>query len=277
MKRLFCFLLSFSLLLTLCSCGVSRFDTSKEKAAFQDTITALFQALDKKDADAVYDLFAPSVQAHSAELKDQVEKFLSAYEGPTDEIGWDGAVSGGSESEGKHRIEYVLSTFPVRCGDTYYWFYINLTYHNTYDRTQEGITQLNFYTADEYYLFRGEDRQFTEAPGLNLYLAETVDEEVRCIEQYPYKYSAETTPLLVNDAIDFLNSSADFTEFKAQFGHPNAARGFSEDYYYVCYELATDTDKTQYLYITVSDGTIITMSIVDDFRYIETLFKAEHS
>lgn len=266
MKKMFRIFICISLILSLLGCGVSRFDTSREQKAYGDTITTLFQALDSKDTDAIYSLFSPAVREQDEDLKEQINKLLSVYEGPVDEIGWNGLVGGGSSSDHGNTEKYTLATFPVRCGETYYWFYVNLMYVNTFDKNQKGITQIDFYTADEHYIFRYEDRKFVEHPGLNIYAEKTLDEEVRCIEQYPYKYSTATPPLNVEDVTRFLESSNSFTEFKSYFGQPNA-----EDVWYF-YELSRDSDKTQYLQISSYDDTIDHITITDDFRYIETIY-----
>ena len=77
MKRLLCILTALPLLLSFVSCGASRFDTSAEQKAFGDTLTALFQALDSKDTDAIYNLFSPAAKEQNADLKAKIHKMLS--------------------------------------------------------------------------------------------------------------------------------------------------------------------------------------------------------
>ena len=266
MKRLLCILTALSFLLSFVSCGASRFDTSAEQKAFGDTLTALFQALDSKDTDAIYNLFSPAAKEQNADLKAKIHKMLSVYEGPIDEIGWNGLVGGESSADHGNTYKTVFSTFPVRCGDTYYWFYLNLMYVNTFDKDQIGITQIDFYTADEYCIFRAEDKTHVESPGLAVYAEQTLDEEVRCIYQYPYKYTNATPPLNIEEVVHFLEHSNSFTEFKARFGEPN----FEDVWSY--YEFPRESDQTQYLHISSHDDTIDLAAVTDDFRYIETIF-----
>ena len=62
MKKVAILLICVLYLLTLSSCGLVYMDDSKEKAAYNDAITALFDALDERDNEAIYNLFSPYVR-----------------------------------------------------------------------------------------------------------------------------------------------------------------------------------------------------------------------
>ncbi len=46
---------------------------------FNETVDNLFAAADQQDAQAIYDLFAPSVQQKNSDLMEQITAFLSLY------------------------------------------------------------------------------------------------------------------------------------------------------------------------------------------------------
>lgn len=270
MKRLLCLLLSILFILSLCSCGMLYIDDSKEKKAYKDTITVLFNALDNKDADTIYNLFSPSVREQDKDLNEQIEKLLSEYKGPIDEIGWDGLLAGGASYEYGEKSKNAYTTFPVRSGDTYYWCYLDLMYENTFDEKQIGITQLNFYTADEYCIIRYDDNaNIDDSVGLEVYTEKTLDTDIRCINGWPHKYSSTTKALNIDHVNNFLKNSDNFTEFKNQFGEPNAEN------IYAYYNLQQENEKPRYLEIGVDDDSIHNIGIVDDFKYIETIFDDE--
>ncbi len=233
MKRVAIFVVCILYLLTISGCGLLYIYASKGETAYNDAITALFHALDEKDSDAIYNLFAPSVRNQDKDLEEQIGKLLSIYAGPTDEIGWNGLL--GSEASsygGKHR-KSAFATFPIRSGDTYYWCYLDLMHDNNFDEQEIGILQMDFYTADEYCFFRYDDNsKFVESVGLNVHAYATIDNEIRCISGYPYMYSSSTEPLNVADVRKFLETSYSFSEFTNQFGYPNAENRWC--YYFIC-------------------------------------------
>ena len=55
MKKLFCLLLLLVCTVCFCSCNGIYVDDTKEQKAYTETITSLFNALDNRNADAVYD------------------------------------------------------------------------------------------------------------------------------------------------------------------------------------------------------------------------------
>ena len=157
MKKVTNFIICILCLLTLSGCGLVHIDDSKEKTAYNDVITSLYNALDERDNEAIYNLFSLSVREQDEDLAEQIDKLLSIYSGPTDEIGWDGLLGGeASYDDGKHS-KNAFTSFPVRSGNTYYWCYLDLMYENTFDDQQIGIVQMDFYTADEYWILEYDD------------------------------------------------------------------------------------------------------------------------
>lgn len=269
-KKLFCAFLAAVCILTLCSCSGTLTFESQEQKAYRDTISSLFDALDQQDRNAVLGLFAPSVRQTAPDLQAQIEELLSVYPGPTDEIGWDGLLGGESHYEDGNHTKEASATFPVRSGDDYFWCYLLLMYENTVDSNQVGIVQLDFYTADEYCIFRyDEDAKYRDDIGLKVYAEQTLEEDVRCINGNPHKYSSATAPLNLQDVQSFFESSNRFSAFQAQFGPPNA-----ENIYHY-YELPGEDGKPRYLEIGADADEIFGAHIVSDLQYIADIFDGE--
>ncbi len=253
--------------LTLSGCGLVYIDDSKEKTAYNDAITSLFNALDERDNEAIYNLFSPSVRKQDEDLEDQIDKLLSIYAGPTAEIGWDGLLAGeASYDDGKYS-KNAFTSFPIRSGNTYYWCYLDLMYENTYDGQQIGIVQMDFYTADEYCILEYDDNlKIVDSVGLTVHADTTIESEIRCISGHPYMYTTSTEPLNVDAIRNFFKVSNSFSEFTKQFGHPNA-----ENIYYY-YELPIESGEHRYLEIGTDNDTIYGATVVNEFEYIETIY-----
>lgn len=270
MRKFLCICISVISALFFNGCGMIYIDDSEEQTAYQETMDSLFDALDTKNGDAIYHLFSPAVREQDSDMKEQIEKLLSAYKGTTDAIGWDGLLAGGASYDSGNVSKYAYTTFPIRSGDLYFWCYLEIIYKDTFDENQIGITQLEFYTAEEYYLLTyDDDTHTTDTVGLQVYAEKTVPEDIRCINDWPYKYSLSTKELDVDDVKNFFKSQCTFSAFKTSFGDPNA-EGF-----YCCYSLLPENGKPRYLEIQVEDNVILYASIVDDFSYIETLYEKD--
>ena len=271
MKKRFCLIISVLLIVSLCGCRAAQLSiyTSREDRAYQDITTELFDALDRKDAEAMYQLFSPAVREQDKDLIEQINTLFSVYTDTTDEIGGDGVTSGGSSRNDGKRSSYATAWFPVRSGNTYYWFYLNFMYENTFDETQIGLTQLEFYTADEFCTLWYNEEKLGTAVGLTVYAERTLEEEVRCINGHPYKYSSATKMLDLSDVRDFFNNSSNFSDFKTRFGEPNA------ECTWIYYELPQENGKPRYLHLSVCDDEITYANIVDDFNSIKPVFDRE--
>lgn len=270
MKKLLCIVLCAICIALQCSCGIGPLDDPRERTAYETAVTSLIEALDRQDGDAVYALFSPAVRVQDQDLKEQIGKLLSVYEGPSSEIGWDGLLAGGASYRGGESAKYADTTFPVRCGDTYYWCYLKLMYENTADEKQIGIVQLDLYTADTYCVFcYDENAKMVERIGLEVHDEITLEEEIRCIRRWPYIYSTATEQLSLEDVKAFFESSNSFSQLKARFGEPNAEN------IYAYYELPPENGRPRYLEIGAAGDEIYSADIVDDLEYIETIYDNE--
>ena len=267
MKKVVAFLVCILYLLTLSGCGLIYMDDSKEKTAYNDAIKTLFNAIDKRDNEAIYNLFSPSVRQQDKDLDEQIDKLLSIYAGPTDEIGWDGILGGGTSYRDGKRSKNAFTSFPIRSGNTYYWCYLDLMYENTFDNQQIGIVQMAFYTADEYCILEYDDNlKIIDSVGLTVHADATVEKEIRCISGHPHMYSSSTDPLNIGDVRSFFKTSNSFSEFTKQFGQPNAEN------IYCYYELPIEGGKHRYLQIGMHNDEIFSAAVVNEFEHIETIY-----
>lgn len=271
MKRLAIPLLCLLYLLTLSGCLYA-----PDEKAYKNAVTSLFKAVDNKNSEAIYDLFSPYVRKNNKNLKEEIDKLLSVYSGPTDEINCTPLDSTEERRENFKRSGESYATFPIRSGNMYYWCYLKLIYRDDFDKENEGIVEIDFFTADEYCIDRYFDNEEyddntkeVDSVGVHVYADDTIPEEVRCVNRYPYKYSTSTKPLNIDDVKAFFKTSTDFSEFKKQFGQPNAELDFSH-----IYELPKQNGKIRYLEIGVDYETdiIFNAEIVDDFNYIDTIY-----
>ncbi len=268
LTKTLCVFVLLLLAFSFASCGIIMGDSEEEKA-YQNAINSLTSALDSKDADAVYELFSPYVRAQDKDLKDQIQKLLSVYEGPTDEVLFDGLLSGGAHYEDGMVSKDADTVFPIRCGNIYYWCYLKLVYENTFDESKVGITQIDFYTADEYCIvWYDDDNKITDSPGLTVYAEKTVDADIHCISGRPLKFDSFARELDINEIKNFFTEKDSFTEFVSQFGESGAENIYS---YYL---LPEKNGEDLYLEVGVDGDRIYGAYIVDDFGYIETVFES---
>ena len=271
MKRIIALFIAISLIcLFSSSCGLVYIPNDEEKA-FEQLLPKLFGDLDSGDEDAVYNLFSPAVREENDDLKERIALLTALYSGPTDEYDYENVGMQSEEHIGNsENWKRACATIPVRSGGNYYWFYIDLMYEN-FDKAQVGITQLEFYTAYERCAYHESDSKNIERKGLYLHAEKELCGEVRAIYGQPYGYTSAGRTLNLAEVKDFLENSHSFSAFKEHFGKPNAER----IYHY--YELSKEGGEPRYLCIGAydGDGTIYSVTIVDDFKYIKTVWNLD--
>jgi hypothetical protein len=268
-KKFWVILIAVTVSLSLSGCGILMMRENWEKTTYEDAITDLFSALDRGDRHGVKALFSAYVREQDADLDDDIEKLFSVYQGPVDEVGWDGLLAGSYSSHFGQRESSVYAHFPVRCADTYYWCDLEIMYENSLNPLQIGVTQLSFYTADEWCINAyDDDAIWCDEAGLSVFADRTVDEEIRCIDGNPYKYRRSEKPLDLQEVRNFFKKPKLFPAFAAQFGEPNA-----EDFFAI-YELQPENGEARYLEISYDElGRIYSACIVDQFGYLETIYE----
>ena len=261
------FILSVVLLFSTVSCGLV-YIPNEEEEAFESMLHKLFAALDEGDIVAIYELFSPAIREQCDDLQEQIAALVSVYTGPTDEFYFDGLLHTGEHLGESGKTASADTTVPVRSGDNYFFFYIDLTFEH-YDEKQLGITQLEFFTADEMCAFIESEDKLIGREGFYLHAEKTLDCEIRTIDSKPYRYTATDRTIDADEVKKFLDSSNSFSSFTERFGEPNASEWV---FYY--YELPKENGEPRYLEINGdNDGIIDSATIVDDFKFVETVWK----
>ncbi len=272
MRRIVIFVLLLAIALSFTSCGVSFgeiYDEIYEEKVYRETVNELFDAIDTKNEEAIYNLFSPDVQKSDKDLREQITLLLSVYQGPTDEIGKIDNVGGDYLIEGEYHYKSANTVFPIRSGDEYYWVELDLMYENTFNEDKVGITVLDFYTADEYVYRENEQFPQDDYKGLYVFAQTTLDCEIRAIGGFPYEFTPRETVISVDDVKGFLKTNTSFSDFVALFGEANVNDGDN------CYYEADLVDgKPRYVEIYEENGVITSVDVVDDFRFIESIYEA---
>ena len=259
------------LLFSTVSCGLVYIPNNEEKA-FESILPKLFEALDSDDNVAIYELFSPAVREQSDNLQEQITALISVYSGPTDEFNYEDVPMQGSGHIGNPgNWASAYATIPVRSSDNYYFFEIDLIFEH-YDEKQVGITQLEFYTADEMCAFRESDESWIERKGLYVHAEADLQCEIRTIDSYPLRYTSKNHIINLNEVEEFIKSSSSFREFTEKFGEANAKSPIV-DYYY--YELPKEKGEPRYLLVDEHEEIILSLTIVDDFKFIDLIWENE--
>ena len=270
-KKAISFVILAIFLFSTVSCGLVYIPNDEEKA-FESILPKLFEALDRGDNVAIYELFSPAVREQSDNLQEQIAALISVYSGPTDKFDIEDVPMYGSEHIGNPgNWASAEATIPVRSNNNYYFFRIDLMFEH-YDEKQVGITQLEFYTADEMCAFRESDDQWIKRKGLYLHTEKNLGCEIRTIDSHPLRYTSKNHIINLNEVEEFIKSSSSFREFTEKFGEANAKSPIV-DYYY--YELPKEKGEPRYLLVAEHEEVIRSLTIVDDFKLIDLIWKNE--
>lgn len=270
-KKAISFVILTVLLFSTVSCGLVYIPNDDEKA-FGSILPKLFEALDSGDNVAIYELFSPAVREQSDNLQEQIAALTSIYSGPTHKFDFENVPIQGSKHMGAPgNWASANATIPVRSNDNYYFFRIDLMFEH-YDEKQIGITQLEFYTADEMCALREGGGKQIERKGLYLHTEKKLGCEIRTIDGYPNRYTKTEHKINLEEVKEFIKSSFSFSEFTERFGKANAKSSVVSYYYY---ELPKENGEPRYLKVSENDGIIYSIAIVDDFKFIEMVWDKE--
>lgn len=271
-------LLILSLCLPLTGCGEILHELfvesreEREERVYVETVEAIFAALDAGDADALYNLFSAEAKAADPELGADIARMMEVYEGPYVTHGFDGILGGDAHFEQEGRTYSVFTSTPIEAGDTYYWIYLTYTYQCDPNPANIGITELEFFTADEWCLELCDEESTREpSRGLTVYADKTLDHEWRCIYGNPLVYTDRGTVDLL-EAKEQIEENDSYAAFVARFGEPAAS------YIYRYYPLLDENGEPRWLCLGYDDregydDSIHTAYIVDRFVYLDMLLE----
>lgn len=240
---------------------------------FNQAVDDFFAALDAGDKEAIKEMFAPSVQNEDTDLEKQIEYLIEKYPGPTEYCGRDGADHESHSSRKGKRTSSGWSPFPVISNGEYYWCTFEITYQNDTDKDQAGITQVCFFSFNDYCDIRyDEDKKYPSENGLIVCLDYPLDCEVRSVGGEPYKYTSGKGVLDEAEIKEFLVSATEEYEqswwyFEEKYGEPNASL---YDYYHI-YELPSEDGQPRYMIVS-GEHDITSVSIFDDIEFLYNLW-----
>ena len=240
----------------------------REERVYVEAIEAIFTALDAGDADALYDLFSAEAKAGDPDLEADIARMMEVYEGPYVTHGFDGLLGGSAHFEQEGSTYSIFTSTPIEAGDTYYWIYLNYTYQCDPNPANIGITELEFFTADEWCL-ELYDEESTRQPsrGLTVYAEKTLDGEWRCIYGDPIQY-AHREAINPGEAVAQLEKTDSFSAFKEVFGEPAG----SHIYHY--YPLPDEDGEQRWLCVGAveDEDWVYGIFAVDRFAWVEELW-----
>lgn len=250
-----------------CFSGCELSFTSKDQQLYNKAVTELVAALDSKDADALYNLFSPAIQAECADLKDKIQMLFSFYASPTEEIGDYSSIAIEESVEYGDEKTNGYTTFPVLAGGEYYWLYLDVVLENDFDKNQIGISQLDVCTADAYFDFWSGGKLQQLVNGINIFDKKTDGYSIISINNYPYNYRP-TEALKLEDVKAFFDASTSLKEFVARFGKPAA----KDEFGYI-YPLPDQDGEKRYLYLGCEGTAILYSEIWGKYAYVDTILE----
>ncbi|HIQ98845.1 MAG TPA: DUF5104 domain-containing protein [Candidatus Scybalocola faecavium] len=255
---------------------------SEEATLYDQAVDDFFHALDQKDADGIYEMFAPNVREASSDLKEKIQELFKAYPGTTDICKRDGSKAAGEYSHDSGKSSAMAySGFPVVSGDTDYWCMFTLMYENDWDENEVGIRQVRLYSIEyrckELYETQSADPLPEDEPLLVLTDCD-IDYEVRLIGGYPYKYTPADRELTVEQVREYFQGSDSYLGFLKQFGPPDAK---STSLVSCFYTLPAENGEPRYLDLLFSEekDQIYRAAIVNDLDVVavEIIYDQEES
>lgn len=240
---------------------------NQEEALYNEAVDDFFAALDQGDANAIRALFSTSVQRTDEDLDRKIELLMQHYPGPTDTNTCDGSMLGGHyTSEHGVRTAEVYSTFPVISDGVYYWFTFRLRYVDDGDADMTGLTQVVFYTAEDYCQCRyDENWKSPEDEGLLVFADAELPGRVKAVDGYPYQFTGTETPLDPAEVKEFLKISDSCEAFTARFGPPHAV------HIYEIYELLPEDGQPRYLQLGAAEDEIYGADVVSDLDWLYSI------
>lgn len=265
MKKTVALFLCIFLLVSISGCQYFYVDRGQE--LYSETVHTLFDALDRKNVDAIYSLFSVSVQKDCPDLKEKIEKLISIYSGPTEKIGDISSLAEEGVSEYGNVCKNAYTYVPVFSDGAYYWIYLDFMYENTFDEDETGITQIDFWTADAYYDFWISGKQPKDNKGLNIFDEHTQAYDIISIDNLPYDYHP-TEILDVEEVEAFLKTTGSMNAFVEEFGTAAA-----KDEFGAVYSLPEQDGEDRYLYICCQGDQIVYVDILNNFGYVDRVLK----
>lgn len=245
-----------------------------EPEIYERAVDDFFAAVDSGDKEKILAQFAPNVRKNNKDLEENLDELLSFYPGPTDRCERDGNVV-----EGNYDQEYgidrynALSWFAVVSGGTTYYCKFSYVYRDDADPDNVGIEFVDMVSEK---VICAENFKWPEEPGIFVKEDAPGDYETARIGGNPVIYvPVERKHTLTKEDVEaFLKTGGNFTDFKEQFGEPNAEEIKYSSY---AYELPEENSEKRYVSFLVDhkkDWEILRVTIEEETGIVETLYRS---
>lgn len=260
----------FTLSLAACSFIFDLLMQDKEEILMQDAISTFFSALDDKNANSIKEMFSKSSILNDIDLENKIYDLLSFYPNSATQILFDDCISGSyTQSDGLYRSA-ISSNFPFYCDGEYYWIYIEIVYEDDFCEDNIGVSTIEIYTADEYYMyFNTEDEILSKQIGFYFFKERELDADIISINGVPREYTYIDREIGYCDARDFIETNKSLSDFMKKYGLPNA----QDDMGIYFYEVTFDGVAPVYIEIGFVNDEIIYANLVGSIEHYITIIE----
>lgn len=256
--------------MTGCSNGRINPDKSKqEQETYQNKVIEFFDVLKDNDSEKLKSLFSKNTIDNCEELEENINTLIDFYSSNENEFLFVSPSSEGLKEEGKEKV-CLESVFPIINNGIYYWVYFSFTYIDEFEASNIGITQVNFYTSDEYYIFYHSNEKIEKSVGLNLYIENTLEDTIICINNYPQLYKATGNILDIEEVEEYLKNNKAINEFVSTFGDYNCKATLVDSLESYYYDVTFNGEKV-YLELSCDNGNIDSASLYNDREFLKTI------
>ena len=264
------FVIMIMLLMTGCSNGRINPDKSKqEQELYHNKVVEFFDVLIDNDSGKLKSLFSKNTIDNCEELEENINTLIDFYSSNENEFLFVSPSSERLKEEGKEKV-CLESVFPIINNGIYYWVYFSFTYIDEFDSSNIGITEVNFYTSDEYYIFYHSNEKIEKSVGLNLYIENTLEDTIICINNYPQLYKTTGNILDIEEVEEYLKNNKAINEFLSTFGDYNCKATLVDSLESYYYEVTFNGEKV-YLELSCDNGIIDSASLYNDRECLKTI------
>lgn len=243
---------------------------------FNETVDALFAAMDAGDADAIRDLFAPAVRESVPELDAQIVKLLELWPGSTDlNLRDEEMANGGGERKHGRRASWAEQIFPVISQEQGFVCLVNLMYENDMEEEQIGIQRVILMNLDTRYALMHDLDGFSDtpdAPGLHVMTDYDSGLELRFVNKIVEQVNPMDRVIPVKDVRAFLAIKENCREdlLKERFGEPNTLED-NISWKVLLYELQPEGEPIYMQVFVDEEGALTTVNLLGEMRWIEKI------
>lgn len=220
-----------------------------DHSALQDEIDAFFDAVDRRDAEAIKGMFSANALRDDPDMDEMIGRLFALYQNPTDDCYMEESP-GSSRKIGKKRFANTHGWFPVVSNNVNYYCYISYTYRDDEDPGNIGLEALIFVTEKVRCNEDFRTGNGWKALGSGLTVVEDAPGDyLTCrIGTDPFIYTPVDRVITQEDIVSFLEKTDRWDDFMMQFGEPNAVSPYSSGVCY--YELKDESGEKRYAYVS---------------------------